>query len=321
MAYTAVNICNLALGKLGGAGDQVEATGQIDSLADTDRVSVWCNTLYPKAILTLITDMAIAKAPIRSTVKMAELDDELTDDDVTISDISVGAAPDYTITVTTDEAHGKTTGDTVVLKGIDGDGNVGELNGTTYTITVIDTTSFTLDETTGSADYDYTEDSGTVSRAPEMGPWTYAFDLPSDCEAVVRVMDELFSTEEETRHEYRFTTVLNKDEDGMIVLTNDLTNADGDGIYIEYVKDTITALDEDADTGLKTKEAEAAATILASFLAPVVGRNTQMAAALWSVYEGKSLNDAMALNQSQIDTTAKVPTDFRGGRNAVISEP
>ena len=49
MAYTPEDICNLALSKIGGAGDQVSATGQITSLTDTDKVSVWCATLYPKA--------------------------------------------------------------------------------------------------------------------------------------------------------------------------------------------------------------------------------------------------------------------------------
>ena len=314
MSYTDVQICNLALGMLGGAGDQVDATGQISSLSDTDKVSTWCNTYFPSAVEQVIIDMMAMEAPLRETVKLAELDDELTSDDVTISDISVGAAPGYEITVTTDEAHEKSTGNTVVLKGIDGDGNISSLNGTTYTITVVDSTSFTLDSTTGSADYDYTEDSGIVSRAPEMGPWTYAFDLPSDCLAVYRVMDESWSSNEDTRKEYRFETILNRDGDGHIILTNDLTNYDGDGIYLEYV------INQSDESLFALATVMAIATYLAHLLAPVVGRNTQVATFFLNKYREVALPDAVTYHQSQLNNTARKRKDFRGGRTSELPD-
>jgi len=312
MSYSPVNICNFALAKLGGAGDQVNASGQITSLTDTDRISVWCNTMWPKVRAQVITDLAVRRAPIRGTVKMAELDDELVADDVVISDISVGAAPGYAVTVTTDEVHDKVTGDTVVLKGIDGEENIGSLNGVTYTITVVDTTSFTLDTTTGDADWEYTENSGLVSRAPELGPWKYAFDLPADCIAVVRVTDETFGGDENTRRDYRFTTILNRDEDGELILTNEITNKDGDGIYIEY------AIDQDDSTLFDVNIVDAMATLLGSELAPVCGRNTDMRLALFAEYRNLALPDAAAFNQGQQNNTAKARTDFRGGRSAVL---
>ena len=146
MPFSAINICNLAGARLGGFGEQASASGQISSLAGTDAISVQCNAHYSKAIQQVIIDMAILEAPIRQTVKNAELDNELTVNDVVISDITVGAAPTYTVTVTTDEVHGLTTGDTIVLKGIDGDGNISSLNGKTRIVKVTSTLIFTLNE-------------------------------------------------------------------------------------------------------------------------------------------------------------------------------
>lgn len=319
MSWTAVNICNIALAKQGGAGDQVAATGQITSLAGTDPISVWCNTLYQKAVQRVIADMAMVKAPIRSTVIQRELDDELCDDDVVISSITVGATPTFTVTVTTDEVHGKTTGDTVVLKGIDGTGGIGAaLNGVTKTIVVTSTTAFTLNSTTGSASWVYTEDSGIVSRAPEMGPYTYAFDLPTDCIAVVRVTDEVFTSDEDTRREYRFDVIRNRDNTGDVILTNELTNSDGDGIYLEYAFDPTASILESVATPFGTHVVDAIATFLSSDLAPVTGRNTDMALAMLAMYKNQALPDAIAFNQSQGNTTATARKDFRGGRNAVL---
>lgn len=314
MSYTDVEICNFAGTLLGGFGDQVSASGQIDNLTDTDKVTAACALHYPKARAQVFIDLAVMKAPVRETIKNAELDDELTDRDVTISDITSSSG---LITVTTDEVHGKSTGDTVVLKGIDADSgigaaDVGVLNGSTYTITVTSTTAFTLDSTTGDDDFDYTENSGIVSEAPELGPWTYAFDRPSLAIHVTRVMDESFDSDENTRRQYRFATMLNRDEDGQIIVTNELTNVDNDGIYIEYV------VDESDTTVFSFNTVEAIYTLLASYLAPVVGRNTQFAMAMLAKYKGQALPDAAAFNQSQINRTAKARTDFRGGRTATL---
>ncbi len=317
MSWTAIQICNIALAKQGGAGDQVAATGQITSLAATDPISVWCNTLYQMSVQRVIIDMALMKAPIRSTVKLVELDDELCDADVVISNISVDGA--FLVTVTTDEVHGKTTGDTVVLKGIDGTGGIGAaLNGVTKTIVVTSTTAFTLNSTTGSASWVYTEDSGIVSRAPEMGPYTYAFDLPSGYIAVVRVTDEVFTSDEDTRKEYRSEIIRNKDNSGDLILTNELTNYDGDGIYLEYAFDPTASILESAATPFGTHVVDAIATFLSSELAPVTGRNTDVALAMLAKYINQALPSAIAFNQSQGNTTATARKDFRGGRNATL---
>lgn len=314
MSYTDVEIVNFAGALIGGFGNQVSASGQIVSLSATDPVSVWANLMWPKARQQVIHDLAVMKAPIRETIKLAELDDELTDRDVTISDITSSGG---LITVTTKEVHGKSTGNTVVIKGVDADSGVGAadvgvLNGNTYTITVLTTTTFTLDSTTGDDSFDYTEDSGIISEAPELGPYNYAFDQPSTAIAVVRVMDESFDSDENTRRQYRFGTMLNRDDGDMIIVTNELTNADNDGIYIEY------CIDQSTPTLFALENVNAIATMLAHLLAPVVGRNTDFAMAMLAKYKNQALPDAAAFNQSQINKTAKARTDFRGGRTATL---
>ena len=311
MADSAVDICNLGFGLLGGAGDQAGASGQISSLSDTDAVSVWANTMYPQARKKAIIDMAVRRSPFRCTVKHAELDVDLTDNDKVIQDITVSGT---TITVETEEAHERSTGDTVVLKGIDGDDDEGiqTLNGSTYTITVIDSTSFTLDSTTGSESWDYTEDSGVVSDAPEMGPWTYAYDLPSACIAVIRVTDEIYYGTGLTRTDYQFDTILNRDGDGLIILTNNLTNSDGDGIYIEY------AIDQTTTTLYPHEMDNLIAVYFASKIAPVVGRNSEERRKFLLEYEQLAIRNAAGFNNTQYNLRSKKKTDFRGGRRRTL---
>ena len=315
-SYSDVQICNLAGGMLGGFGSQISASGEIDSLTDTDAISVACAREWPRAREQVIIDLALDRSPMRETVKNAELDDELTGRDVVIEDI---VSASEVVTITTDEVHEKSTGDTVFLKGIDADtgvgaADVGVLNGSTYTITVVDTLNFTLDDTTGNDDFDYVENSGVVSEAPEIGPYTYAFDAPSESITVIRVMDEIFSTDEDTRREYRFTTMLNKDDDGLIIVTNDLTNADNDGIFIEY------AIDQSTPTLFQLPNVTAIATLLASYLAPTVGRNAEVRIALLTEYSNFAKPEAAAYNNKQYNRRAKRRTDLRGGRVANLPQ-
>lgn len=318
MAFSSLEICNLAGGLLGGFGDQASATGEISSLTDGDLVSVACNREYPRARKQVIIDLALDRSPIRETIKNAELDDELIARDVVISNI---VSASTVVTVTTKTVHSKSTGDTVVLKGIDADSGVGAadvgiLNGVTRTITVTTTTAFTLDSTTGNDSFDYTEDSGVMSEVPEVGPWAYAFDQPSDVLAIVRVMDEVFIGDEDTRRQYRFSTQLNKDTDGTIILTNDLTNSDADGIYLEYAIDQTTGetASGSGDTLFGLPIVTAIATLLASYIAPVVGRDSQTRIQLLAEYKNVSIGEAASFNNKQVNRRAKRRKDLRGGR-------
>ena len=60
MAVTETEVCNLALGKIGGAGDQESGTGLINSINGTDRVSVRCKLLLPSVRRRVLGDLADA---------------------------------------------------------------------------------------------------------------------------------------------------------------------------------------------------------------------------------------------------------------------
>ena len=77
---TSVDLANLALGKVGGAGDQTGASGKITSLADTDQISVWCNTYLPICRQRVISELAAKGAPFPETLKYADLGAEVTAD-------------------------------------------------------------------------------------------------------------------------------------------------------------------------------------------------------------------------------------------------
>ena len=311
MATEAVDIVNMALGKIGGAGDQVDGSAFVSSLSDTDSVSSFCNTAYPQVRKKVIIDLALRDAPFRETAKYADLGADIKALDKDISTIEVGASPTYTITVTTDEDHDLSTGDTVALLKIDGDGGITGLNGTTYTITVTDTDVFTLDDTTGDSDYDHTADSGVVSLSPDVGGWLYVFDLPSECIAVVKQLDETFTNYLKHRTKYRFETALNKDSDGLVLMTNNYTNASGDGAFVQYV------IDQDDPTIFCNELIECIATRLAAELCPVVGRSLKTRQEMMMEYLQVKIPEAMAYNLGQFDNRSKPETDYLGGRGEV----
>lgn len=316
--YTPVEIANFAYSDLGGAGDQTTATGQITSLADTDAASVWANKMWERGRTKVLCDLARLDSPIAASVRHRELDDELVSDDVAIESITVGAGPGFQVTVVTQDAHEKTTGDTVVLKDIDGDGNISEgLNDETYTITVVDTTTFTLDSTTGVSTWDHTADTGVVSRAPALGLWTYAFNWPSNCLQPYRVTDQDWNGIEDTRHKYRFDTLRNRDNNGNLIVTNDLTNSDADGIYLAYIIDVVPAT-ENTDTVFHHLVDDAIAKIMAHYLAPIMGRNTEIAAFFKKQYTRDALPAALGAVASKKETLAKPRKDYRGGRAATL---
>ena len=64
----------------------------------------------------VITDFAVMSAPFRETLKFADLGADLKQYDVAISSIAVAST---VVTITTDEVHGRSTGDTVFLYGIE----------------------------------------------------------------------------------------------------------------------------------------------------------------------------------------------------------
>lgn len=306
-----VDIANNALGKIGGAGDQLNGEAFITAAlltANADKVSKWVNTKYPIIRKKILADFAAMQCPFRESLKFADLGDDLKEDDV---DISTIVSSGGVVTVTTDEVHSRSTGDTVFLADIKGT-LVTSLNGTTKTITVVDTTSFTLDSVTGTSSWDHTEDTGIVSYVPEIGAWTYAFSLPSDYFAMVRHCDESYTTKDGVRKEYQYQPILNKDNDGLILLTNTLSNADADSAYIEYV------IDQTGFTLFSSAFEECIATLLAAELCPIIGRNLEVRQRLLLEYDQFTVPNAKRFNQSQQNNSAKTVPDYSGGRSQVL---
>jgi len=314
------SIANNALGKLGGAGDQVTGKAFITAAlltANTDRVSIWVNTKYPTIRQKVIADFAGEKCPFRETLKFADLGPELKRYDIAISSI-VSALT--VVTITTAEAHGRAEGDTVYLAEIEQDSDediddieqalITSLNGTTVTIdSVPSTTTFTIDTAGVDLTWSHEADTGIVSYVPEMGAWEYAFNLPSDYHAMVRHCDESYTVKNGVRKEYQYQTILNRDGDGLILLTNDFSNLGANSAYIEYVIDQT-----DFDLFSPALE-EAIATLMAAELSPILGRNLKVRQEFLLEYKQLTVPDAKRYNQSQFNNSAKVVRDYSGGRS------
>jgi len=70
-------IANLALGKVGGAGEVEGGNAFITSIDGTDKVSSWLNLLFPRARRKVIVDLAALQCPFRSTIRFKDLGPEL----------------------------------------------------------------------------------------------------------------------------------------------------------------------------------------------------------------------------------------------------
>lgn len=75
---TETDVCNRALIKIGGAGDQGSGTGIISSINGTDRVSVQCKTLFPGVRRRALTDLAVLRAPPKEALIFTDLGAEIT---------------------------------------------------------------------------------------------------------------------------------------------------------------------------------------------------------------------------------------------------
>lgn len=316
MATTLLQIFNMALGKISGAGDQADGsafitqaqlTAALAGSSSATKVTQWLVTLYEHIRRDLIIDLASRGIAFPETKRLKDMVLELKGNDLCISDITIGDSPTYTITVETESAHGYTTGDTIRLYGITGDGGIEVLNAT-YTITVVTTTTFTLDDTTGDSDYDYDEDSGYSSTLPEIGHWLYAFDLPSECIAVVRQTNG-WPTDDNL---YPFETIANIDDDGQLFLTNSLSNQTGDGAFIEYV------IDQSTVTRMSSPFINCYTTWLAAELCPVVGKDIETRKRMLIEYDFICVPQALSYCGMQKNRLAKNKTDFLGGRRGAI---
>lgn len=309
MATDSLELINAGFLKLGGAGDQFGNVPFLPNLNGNDDLTLRSIDTYARVRKKTITDLAVRKSPFKETLKYADLGDDLVQDDLDIASIAVGADP-FPVTVTTSEAHGLTTEDTRYITGVRGSGGISALNNTLKTITVVDTTSFTLDETIGTADWSHTGNTGKVSKVPEIGGWTYAFDLPSDCIAVARQLDEAFASSTKNRQEYRFDTILNRARDGKILVTNRLSNSEADSAFIEY------CIDQETTTLFSYALEECIICLFAAEICPVSGKDLEVRVALMQEYLQITLPNALAYNGSQSDNMAKQIQSYLSSRGA-----
>jgi len=309
MATGLVDIANNAGYRLGGFGDQNNGNGEVTAVqltADDDRISNAINAKYPVVRKRVIKQFAATKTPFNETVKYADLGDELMQDDVIIESL-VNAAG--IVTFTTAEVHSLSIDDTRFFSDLKGT-LVTSLNGNTYTVaTVPTTTTFTLTGVVGTDDWDYTANTGIISKAPEVSGYMYAFDLPSDYLAMVRQKDEVIRVNTRIHREYQYKVIINIDGDGFILLTNDLTNLGGDSAYIEYV------IDQETYALFSAEFEEVIAQLLAAEIAPVMGKNTEFRQALLTEYQQLTIPEAKRAIQSQSNNYSRVINDFSGGRS------
>jgi len=235
---TETDISNLALGKLGGAGEVLGGNAFIDSIDGTDKVSSWCKLAFPRIRRRVITELAVVGAPFRSTVRFLDLG-------AAIADASL----------------------------------------------------------------------------PEIGNYSYAFNLPNTVLAVVRQFNEdsIASRDRrayrttETEVNYQWEVMANLAGTGKILVTDTLSNADQDSAFIEHVIDT------PATGGFTEGMVDCIATLLASEVAPVVGREMDASDRMLMRYERVVKKNAIRENLAGFNHSARQTTNYRGGRSQTIT--
>lgn len=232
---TNTEIVNHGLGKIGGAGDQINGAAFISDITDTDKVTLWCAANLPRARVYSIIRLAQLKAPFRECTKFYDCGAELDADDL-----------------------------------------------------------------------------------PEIGQWTYAFNLPADCLAVVRQFYESYiSWRDQLEYQVNFDVVPNAGQDGLILLTDAYTNVLSDdtttsSAFIEYCFNQ-------TNTGIYSEALiECIATKLAADVCPVIGKDAAERRRMLLEFERISIPNAAAYNHAMRNIHAGIKSDFRGGRNSTL---
>lgn len=164
-------------------------------------------------------------------------------------------------------------------------------------------------------------DLGTqLETTSEIGEWCFAFTLPGECLQVVSQFDEnRIAARTQPRPyqvrsqiEYQWEMVADVAGSGKVLLTNTLSNTDRDSAFVELIIDT-------PKTGGFTEEMiDCIATLLASEVAPVIGRDMEASNIMLAKYEQVVRPNAQAANQMGFNNTARSVNDWGGGRSKVL---
>lgn len=160
----------------------------------------------------------------------------------------------------------------------------------------------------------------TEGETPEIGAYTHAFNLPGDCLTVVRqFLEDAIATRDRRAYResaievnFQWDVVANKAGSGKILLTDTLSNSDVNSAFIEHVIDT-------PNTGGFTEGMiDCIATLLASEVCPVIGRDIDTADRMLLKYEQISKPFATRENLAGFNHAARTKSNYRGGRSRVI---
>ncbi len=74
------DIANYAVGKLGGAGEDLNGVAMIPSIDDPGKTASWLKLFLPRARRRVIIDLAFKESPFRSTIRFKDLGSEIDSD-------------------------------------------------------------------------------------------------------------------------------------------------------------------------------------------------------------------------------------------------
>ena len=160
-----------------------------------------------------------------------------------------------------------------------------------------------------------------LSDTPEIGNWCFAFNLPGDCLVVVCQFDEDHIAtrnqksdyiSEQVNIKYQWETIANSAGTGKIFLTNTLSNSDQNGAFIEYVIDTPNA------NSFSEPMIDCIATLLASEIAPIVGKDIETSEGMLVKYLQVAFPTAKKENLYGYNFSARPIGNYRGGRSSVF---
>jgi len=157
----------------------------------------------------------------------------------------------------------------------------------------------------------YADLGGEIADAslPEIGQYEYAFSIPADCLAMVaQINEDSLGNSVSPRIKYRYEIIANKNKNGRILLTNDLSNTDEDSAFIEYVIDIVNP------AGFSQALKDCVVILLAAELW-IVGKDEKLKQQLLIEYEQLVKPNAKRFNQSQGNNYEKPkPENYKGGR-------